>query len=138
MPLLRVIYHSIRLVQRILIRLFSTPANIWSLRSPYFSSTESCSYAPASSPTLFDFPRSVDSNHTLVNPIRPLAVKLLQLSTCFLRVLVKDLSLLPAPHTASSPMISFFQPVYRFFQSLNKAILLSDLLVTRSLCEMSY
>ena len=75
----RALYHSIRLVRRILMRALWTLADAWLVRYPSFSSTESYTQAPATSHTPFDLSRSPDSNETLADPIRLLDVELLQL-----------------------------------------------------------
>ena len=108
MPPLRAIYHSIRLVRRILKRPFRTLADAWLVRYSSFSSTESYSYATATSYTPIDSSRPADSNETLPDGIRPLLVELPQLSVSFSLAVVTlaDLPLLPASDTASSPITS--------------------------------
>ena len=82
-----------------------TLADAWLVRYPSFSFTESYSYTTATSHTPIDSSRSVDSNKTLPDGFRPLVIELPQLSVSFLRAVVTDLSLLPAPDTASSSIL---------------------------------
>ena len=79
----RAIYHSIRLVRRILIGSLRTLADAWLVRYPSFPSTESYSHASAMGHTAFDSSRSVDCNESLADSIRPLAVELTQLLVSF-------------------------------------------------------
>ena len=65
---LRAIYHSIRLVRRILIRPLRTLADALLVRYPSFPSTESYSHAPATSHIPFDSSRPPDSNKTFADP----------------------------------------------------------------------
>ena len=111
-PRPRAIYHSIRLISQTLMRPLLTLADPWLVRYPSFSSTESYSYATPTSHIPIDSYRPADSNETLPDGIRPLVVELPQLSAGFLCHVVTDLSLLPAPDTASSPIIVYYQPVY--------------------------
>ena len=53
-----------------------TLAAAWLVRYPSFSSTESYSHAPATSHIPFNSSRPPDSNETLADLIRPLAVEL--------------------------------------------------------------
>ena len=108
----RAIYHSILLVHRILMRPLRTLADTCLVRHPPFSSTESYSNATATSHTPTDLSRPADPNETLADSIRPLAVELPQLSVSFPPALITDLSLLPAPSSASSPISVYHQPVY--------------------------
>ena len=71
-PQPRAIYHSIRLFRRILMRPLPTLADSWLVSSPSFSSTESYSFATASSHIPFDSPRPPDSNETFADPSGPL------------------------------------------------------------------
>ena len=75
---LRAIYHSIRLVRRILMKPLRTQAEAWLVRYPSFSSTESYSYDTTTSHTPIDSSRPADSNKTLADSIRPLVVQLHQ------------------------------------------------------------
>ena len=111
-PQPRAIYHSIRLVRRILMTPWRTLVDFWLVRYPSFSSSESYSYATAMSHIPIDSSRPADSNETLPDRIRRLVVELPQLSVSFPFVLVTDLSLLPASDTASSPISVYHQPVY--------------------------
>ena len=56
-----------------------TLADAWLVRYPSFSSTESYGHAPATSHIPFDSSHPPDSNETLADQIRPLAVELPQL-----------------------------------------------------------
>ena len=67
-PQPRALYHSIRLVRRILMRPLRTLADAWLVRYPSFSSTESYSYATATRHKPFDSSRPPDSNETFVDP----------------------------------------------------------------------
>ena len=107
-----VIYHSLCLVCRILMRPFRTLADALLVHYPFFSSTESDSLAPAMGHTPFASSRPADSNETLADSIRQLAVELPELSVSFPCALITDLSLLPACGTASSPNSVYHQPVY--------------------------
>ena len=78
-PQPRAIYHSIHLVRRILIRPLRTLADARLVRYPSISSTRSYSHATATSHTPFDSSSPADSNETLADSIRPLAVELPQL-----------------------------------------------------------
>ena len=69
-PELGAMYHSIRLVRRILMRPLRTLADAWLVRYPSFSSTESYSYATAMGHIPIDSSRPADSNETLVDWIR--------------------------------------------------------------------
>ena len=75
-PQPRALYHSIRLVRRILMRPLRTLVDAWLVRYPSFSSTESYSYATATSHIPIDSSHPVDSNVTLADSIRPLVVEL--------------------------------------------------------------
>ena len=79
MPQPRAIYHSIRLVRRILMRPLRTLADSWLVRYPSFSSPESYSYATATSHIPIDSSCPADSNEALLDGIRPLVVELPQL-----------------------------------------------------------
>ena len=111
-PQPRAIYHSICLVRRILMGPLRTLADPWLVRYPSFSSIESYSYATATSHIPIDSYPPADSNEPLPDGIRPLVVELPQLSVSFPCAMVTDLSLLPAPDTASSPISVYHQPVY--------------------------
>ena len=78
-PQLRAIYDSIRLIRRMPIRLLRTLADPWLVCYPSISSTESYSHDPATSHIPFNSSRRPDSNKTIANSIRPLAVELPQL-----------------------------------------------------------
>ena len=93
---LRAIYHSIRLVRRILMRPLRTLADAWLVRYPSFSCTKSYSHATATSHTPIDSSRPADSNETLADSIRPLVVKLHQLLVCSLGGVPTDFSLVTA------------------------------------------
>ena len=95
-PELRAIYHSIRLVHRILMRPLRTLEDSWLVRYPFFSSTESYSYATATSHTPIDSYRPADSNETLPDGIRQLVVELPQLLVSSLGGVTTDFSLLTA------------------------------------------
>ena len=114
MPPLRAMYHSIRLVRRILMRPLRTLVDAWLVRYPSFSFTESYSYATATGHTPIDLSRPADSNETLPDGIRPLLVELPQLLVSFPRAVVTlaDLTLLPASDTALSPIRVYHPPVY--------------------------
>ena len=114
MPPLRAIYHSIRLLRRILMRPLRTLADAWLVRYPSFSFTESYSYATATSNTPIDSSRPADSNETIQDGIQPLLVELPQLSVSFLCAVITlaDLPLLPASDTASSPISVYHPSVY--------------------------
>ena len=56
-----------------------TLADAWLVRYPFFSSTKCYSHAPATRHTPFDSSYLPDSNDTLADSIRPLAVELPQL-----------------------------------------------------------
>ena len=75
-PQPRALYHSIHLVRRILMRLWLTLVDPWLVRYPSFSSTQSYSHATSTSHTPFDSSSQGDSNETLADSIRPLAVEL--------------------------------------------------------------
>ena len=111
-PQPRAIYHSIRLVRRILMRPLRTLVDSWLVRYPSFSSTESYSYATTTSHIPIDLSCPADSNEALPDGIRPLVVELPQLSVSFPCAVVTDLSLLPAPDTASNSISVYHQPVY--------------------------
>ena len=66
-PQPRALYHSIRLVRRILMRPLRTLADAWLVRYPSFSSTESYSYATATSHIPIDSSRPADTNETLAD-----------------------------------------------------------------------
>ena len=98
-----------------------------------FSSTGCYSHAPATSNIPINSPRPAESNETLADSIRPLAAELPQLLVSFPgAMVVSELALMLAPgmpllrvllvHTTSLYIVLFY--------SLNKAILLSDPLVT--------
>ena len=132
MPPLRAIYHSISLVRRILMRPLRTLADAWLVRYPSFSFTESYSYSTATSHTPTDSSRPADSIETLPDGIRPPLVELPQLSVSFPRAVITlaDLPLLPA-WTLLRVLLVYTTRLYIvLFYSLNKAILLSDPLVT--------
>ena len=93
-------------------RFLRTLADPLLVHYPSFSSTESYSYATATSHILIDSYRPADSNETLPDGIRPLVVDLPQLSVSFPCAVVTVLSLLPVPDTASSPISIYHQPVY--------------------------
>ena len=78
-PQPRALYHSIRLIRRILMRPLRTLADAWLVRYPSFSSTESYSHAPDTSHIPFDSSHPPDSNKTHADQIRQLAVELPQL-----------------------------------------------------------
>ena len=129
----RAIYHSNRLVRRILMRPLRTLADTWLVRCLSFSSTECYCHASAMSHTAFDSFRPADCNETLADSIRPLAAELSQLLVRFLgAIVVSEPALLLAPgmpllrvllvHTTSLYIVLFY--------SLNNAILLSDPLLT--------
>ena len=67
-PQPRALYHSIRLVRRILMRPLRTLADPWLVRYPSYSTTESYSYATATSHIPFDSSRPPDSNETFADP----------------------------------------------------------------------
>ena len=92
----RAIYHSNRLVRRILIRSLRTLADAWLVCYPSFSSTESYSQAPSTSHTVFNSSRPADSNEALADPIRPLAVELPQLLVSFPGRVATDFTLVTA------------------------------------------
>ena len=77
-PQPRAIYHLIPLVRRILMRPLRTLVDPRLVRYPSFSSTESYSYATATSHIPIDSSRPADSNETLADSIRPLVVELPQ------------------------------------------------------------
>ena len=106
------IYYSSRLVRRILMSPLRTLADAWLVCYPSFSSTESYSYATATSHIPIDSSCLADSNETLQDEIRPLVVESPQLRASPPCAVVTDLSLLPAPDTASSPISVYHQPVY--------------------------
>ena len=70
------IHHSICLIRRILMGPLRTLADAWLVRSPSVSSTESYCHAPATGNTPLDLSCPADSNETLADSIRPLAVEL--------------------------------------------------------------
>ena len=92
----RAIYHSIRLVRRILIRPLRTLADVWLVCYPSFPSTESNSHATATCHTPIDSSCLADSNHTLADSIRPLVVELPQLLVSFPGGVPTDISLVTA------------------------------------------
>ena len=75
----RAIYHSNRLVRRILMRPLRTLADAWLVRYLSFSSTGCYSQAPATSHIAFNSSRPADSNETPADSIRQLVVELTQL-----------------------------------------------------------
>ena len=76
MPPLQAIYHSIRLSERIPIRVSPTLADACLASYNSFQSTDSYRHATASSPIPCDSSRRVDSNELLPDSIRPLAIEL--------------------------------------------------------------
>ena len=76
MPPLQAIYYSIRLIYQIVIKCFPTLMEAWLAYYPSFSSTDSYSYTPALTNILFDSSHLPDSNGTLADCFRLLAVKL--------------------------------------------------------------
>ena len=78
-------------------RPLQTLADAWLVRYPSFSSTESYSYATATSHIPIDSSRPVDSNETLADSIRPLVVELPQLLVSFPGGVPIDFSLVTAP-----------------------------------------
>ena len=73
-----------------------TLADAWLVCYPSFSSTESYSQAPATSNTPFDSSRPPDSNETIADSIRPLAVELPQLLVSSPGGVVTEFSLVTA------------------------------------------
>ena len=85
MPPLRAIYHSIRLSERIPMRVSPTLADACLASNNSFQSTDSYRHATASSHIPFDSPRLADSNELLRASIRRLAIELCSsLRMCFL------------------------------------------------------
>ena len=78
-PQPRALYHSIRLVRRILMRPLRTVVDAWLVRYPSFSCTESYSHATATSHIPIDSSRPAESNETPADSIRPLVIELPQL-----------------------------------------------------------
>ena len=66
-PQPRALYHSIRLIRRILMRPLPTLADAWLVCSPSCSSTEAQSYATATSHIPIDSSRRADSNETIAD-----------------------------------------------------------------------
>ena len=95
-PQPRAIYHSIRLVHRILMRPLQALVDAWLVRYPSFSSTESYSHATSTSHTPIDSSRPADSNEILADSIRPLVVELHQLLVSFLGGVPPDFPLVTA------------------------------------------
>ena len=93
----RALYHSIRLIRQILMGPLRTLVDAWLVRYPSFSSTESYSHAPATSHLPFDSSGPPDSNETLADLIRPLAVELPLLLVSFIS---KSSHFPPIPHEA--------------------------------------
>ena len=73
MPLVRALYHSIRLSERIPMMVSPTLADTCLVSYHSFQSTKSYSHATASSPILFGSSQRADSIELLPNSIRPLA-----------------------------------------------------------------
>ena len=73
-----------------------TLADALLVRYPSFSSTESYSHAPATSHIPFDSSHPPDSNETLADSIRPLAVELPQLLVSFPGGVATEFSLVTA------------------------------------------
>ena len=95
-PQPRALYHSIRLVRGILIRPLRTLADAWLVRYPSFSSTESYSHTPSTSNIPFDSSLPPNSNETLADLIRPLAVVLPLLLASFQGGVTTEFSLVTA------------------------------------------
>ena len=76
MPPLRAIYHSIRLSERIPMRVSPTLADACLVSYHSFQSTDSYRHATASSHIPFDSSQRADSNGALPDPMRPLAVEI--------------------------------------------------------------
>ena len=110
-PQPRAIYYSIHLMRRIQIRPLRTSAVACLVRYPAFSSTESYRDAPSTSHAVSDSSCPAETNVTLADSIRPLALELPQPSVSFPDVSITDLFLLPAPCTASSPISVYHHPV---------------------------
>ena len=92
----RAIYHSNRLVRRILMRPLRTLADAWLVRYLSFSSTGCYSQSPATSHTAFDSSLPAESNEALADSIRPLAVELTQLFVSFPGGAATDFTLVTA------------------------------------------